>query len=618
MNTHRQLNKIIVAHRWSAQVTVISLMSFLLQACNRDAVNAGSPALATAPLTLPTPTTPTTPTTVTTPSTPSTSTPSLVPTPVTATATATAPVTAPVVSSDKGMTVSESNNTAVLKGGVSPFKNALTKLDPSPNPPTTAHTYKFNNGPLKNPLKGWSGAQFYTNPEWTVGHQYIDWSGFEPSQGHFDYPFVENIINQPGSKGKHVVLRLFCDFWSNVPTHCPQWIRDQIGVATITGKDNAKITDYNDTRYVDRAKSAIAALAYQYDKDPRVMAFELGLLGYFGEWHTARFTNLDGSGYNISTDTKSAILNAYETNFTQKKLEGRYPWDETLKKSTRIGFHNDVFNPNNSQSNDFNNNIFDHPDLVKYGPIGGEVPDRNNDELKAEKPLLLHGAGATMINNGHYSYMFAGAYNVNPGETDYDKFLDLSKLMGYNYQIKSANFADTLSKQDTMYVDIEVENIGVAPISYDWNVEFALLNNKYEPVTSSQADCSLTKVLGQNDVKPSTTTSGSTEVPPPNVVKPSTNLILSKLSPGDYKVAVRISQPGATEKKDVLWGLDARNVYIQFANESVILPEKGGIPTLTEVNIDHKLLVVEGKWGSDNEFIGGWSVLGTATVTGPK
>lgn len=62
---------------------------------------------------------------------------------------------------------------------------------------------------------------------------------------------------------------------------------------------------------------------------------------------------------------------------------------------------------------------------------------------------------------------------------------------------------------------------------------------------------------------------------------------------GEYRLAIRISQPGADEAKSQPWKLDARNTYIVFANN---------VP------------VVDGRWGSQNRLVGGWSILGTVAV----
>ncbi|MFK7996482.1 MAG: hypothetical protein AB8B87_20255, partial [Granulosicoccus sp.] len=45
------------------------------------------------------------------------------------------------------------------------------------------HTYAKNDGPFKNPLKGWNSGWDGGNdhPESSVGFQYIPWKDFEPS-----------------------------------------------------------------------------------------------------------------------------------------------------------------------------------------------------------------------------------------------------------------------------------------------------------------------------------------------------------------------------------------------------------------------------------------------------
>ena len=36
--------------------------------------------------------------------------------------------------------------------------------------------------------------------------QYIKWKDFEPTNGNFNYDYIEEVINRPGSSGRHIIL----------------------------------------------------------------------------------------------------------------------------------------------------------------------------------------------------------------------------------------------------------------------------------------------------------------------------------------------------------------------------------------------------------------------------
>jgi hypothetical protein len=151
----------------------------------------------------------------------------------------------------------------------------------------------------------------------------------------------------------------------------------------------------------------------------------------------------------------------------------------------------------------------------------------------------------------------------------------LHRMMGYNFQIESANFPDSLSSNATMPVALTAKNIGVAPLYFDWQVQFALLDSKDQPVILSSPSFRLTTVK------------------PGDTFTLSTNLLPRNASPGNYRLAVRIIQPDADAAKPAPWKLDARNTYILFAND---------LPTL------------DGNWTTDNALKGGWSILGAVSL----
>lgn len=268
------------------------------------------------------------------------------------------------------------------------------------------HRYVKNDGPDKNPMKGWNAGWWYEGREETsVGFQYIAWREFEPSNGVFDKSAVERIIDRAGSDGRHLILRLHCDWaglhdptnpqerWKGWSAGCPEWMYDEgensVGVTHITGMHKGDkdwqgnplaptITDYNDPKYLEQA---IAKLAEFYDDDPRVYAIELGILGYWGEWH-AHGSNLDSNGgyeidkysnsYTVSDQSKQQVYDSYLKEFSSARLMARYPSETIFENGNEIGFHNDFFMPENGQSIDFDNAVSAR-NLWLQGPIGGEA-----------------------------------------------------------------------------------------------------------------------------------------------------------------------------------------------------------------------------------------------------
>lgn len=170
--------------------------------------------------------------------------------------------------------------------------------------------------------------------------------------------------------------------------------------------------------------------------------------------------------------------------------------------------------------------------------------------------------------------MKAGAYRVTSGESNYEGYMKLHKQMGYNYQIDVARFPEVLSHSDTLNAQVIGTNIGVAPMYFDCDVQFALLDASNNPVITENSSARLTSIM------------------PGMMFDFSSDIELSSIAVGDYKLAMRIIQPGADAAKGSAWKLDARNTYILFSND---------------------LTVIDGEW-KNNSLVGGWSVLGDVTV----
>lgn len=456
--------------------------------------------------------------------------------------------------------------------------NVTAGNTPPPVDPGTAavaHTYPANAGPDRNPHKGWNSSWFSAQSESSVGFQYLAWKDFEPINGSFDFDKVEQILARAGSKGQHFVLRLYCEWdgW-DATSSCPPWLYSQVGVRRLSGDNGRKLTDFNDPKYLDEAVQAIEALAQRYDSDPRVHAFQLGVLGFWGEWHTHGFKQ-NGVGYTITDASKNRILEAYKTHFRNAPVQGRYPWREPLTSAGFIGFHNDYFVPNSAHSNEFDA-MLAAGGQWQNGPVGGEAPPRSSSQAATEKAALFSAStGQTMIETARYSTMSPGAYRVTARDAYYAGYMRLHRLMGYNFRIDQAVFPDAVDATQSLAVRLDARNAGVARLYHPWSAQFALLDAQGRPVVQSDAPLDLTAVG------------------PSGRFSLAAVLDRSGLAAGSYRLAVRLIQPGAGSAKPKPWGLDARNAYILFANE---------------------LSTLDAQWNADNMLVGGWSVLGAVVL----
>ena len=525
-------------------------------------------------------------------------------------------------------------------GAVATLTLIITAAPPpppsSPLPPTVvAHTYTKNDGPPKNPFKGWNSGGWSTPyDDETVGSQIAMWKDLEKSKdADISEDVIINTINNSGSKDRHVIFRILTDYepWyfpnktGNDKYDAPAWLFEDpsIGIdphiywsywddEKMKGNQDASkdgrnpinqpagstdiaypyITDYNNENFLIRAVSFINRFAAVIKKNSsysaRIFVMQFGFLGEWGEWNlSTRSWGYDDPTKNkygiggIKDSTKKRIVDAMVQAFagTDIQFQGRYPSDFARDNNSpnkphvgnRIGYHNDCFFPDACGSNDWDQEINKYG-LWLNGPTGGETPSTNDQQVN-----MMYGPqnqGETMIRTGHYSTM-AGGFRQAEGKQYSDGSKKLHRLMGYNFQIESATFADTLSTADTMPIQLMATNIGVAPTYNAWDIQFALLNGKDEPMVQAPADFRLATVLPQ----------GSFTL--------STNLSPSSVPPGNYRLGVRVIQQGAALAKAASWNLDPRNTYMLWANN---------------------LLTVDGSWDTKNALQGGWSILGTISL----
>tara|TARA_B100001057_G_scaffold463216_1_gene516968 strand:- start:15540 stop:16058 length:519 start_codon:yes stop_codon:yes gene_type:complete len=168
---------------------------------------------------------------------------------------------------------------------------------------------------------------------------------------------------------------------------------------------------------------------------------------------------------------------------------------------------------------------------------------------------------------------------INACENESDElcevFMKLHRLMGYNFQIEKCKFQERLLPNELLSIELEINNIGVAPMYYDWDVEFGILSDEKELLKIIETDYKTTNIL------------------PGDKIFFRVEKSITDFLKGKYNIGVRIVQPGSQIKKSDVWKLDSRNTYILFSNE---------------------IEVINGYWDHLNALYGGWSILGEFNI----
>jgi hypothetical protein len=344
-------------------------------------------------------------------------------------------------------------------------------------------------GPLDNPLKGWCP---YTdageiNQPYSMVFQYVPWSKLEPREGDFQFEAWEKSWNVDAARDKHIIFRVFVDYPS-LPSGLPAWLRTA-GVNEVAYQEHGGgvSPDYNDPKLVAAMERFIDALGKRYNKHPRIAFIQLGLLGFWGEWHTWP----RGEMY-ASPQTEQCIIDAYRRAFPDKSLMVRYARDHAGQQPW-IGFHDDMFPQDTDNGKDwsFLAGIRDagRTGNWKRAVVGGEmVPNQAKRWLGQDYETTF-----TMLQRAHFSWVgpYCPALERSQDPAFRDRSETLVRSMGYEFQLTELRHPGVAKANENIRISLSGNNTGVAPFYYPWPVEWALLDSTGKVLTAQKTDWDL-------------------------------------------------------------------------------------------------------------------------------
>ncbi len=263
----------------------------------------------------------------------------------------------------------------------------------------------------------------------------------------------------------------------------------------------------------------IEAMGKRYNAHPRVAFIQLGLLGFWGEWHTYQHEK-----WFASDATQQRILAAYRRAFPDKQLMARYG-DGACGKHDWLGFHDDMFPEDTDNGEDWSFlarlRRAGRADSWRRNIIGGEmVPDAALRWMGKDFEHTM-----AMIDRSHFSWV--GPYGPALEDRQDDQFIEncrkAVRRMGYQFRLTEIRYRSPVVSGDQVVVQIQGVNEGVAPFYYPWPVELALLDAHGQPQTRLAASVDIRKWL------------------PGEFVFKVTDKVKAK--PGKYRLAIGIIDP---------------------------------------------------------------------------
>lgn len=282
---------------------------------------------------------------------------------------------------------------------------------------------------------------------------------------------MDNYLSGSASRNMHAVWRVILDF-PGYEFKVPQYLIEA-GINTIS-YDGGVSLDYGDPLLLEAMEQLITRLGKRYDGDKRLGFLQVGLLGFWGEWHT---WGVDDA---IPPGSQERVTGWFANSFSKTQIQTRYA--VTTGYEAGFGRHDDSFayNTLDGPSNGgvehewyFWPNVIElnQSDFWHRGATGGEtsvqlqieVFDPGYPARTYEKQDFMECVRAV-----HATYMFHHAAFKDGGFSG----LELTNArraharMGYNFHVPLVSVKAS-STPSTVDVDVTVRQIGVAPFYYD-------------------------------------------------------------------------------------------------------------------------------------------------------
>lgn len=341
--------------------------------------------------------------------------------------------------------------------------------------------------------------------------------------------------------------------------------------------------------------------------------------------------NPDSDGKLVVVRSGVAGIDAPSYDGLSALTQARYPAELGYNVPTAgIGYTNgwinvDAIPEDGNNDVDIGNKDFNDPlddilsedgrNLWSFGPVGGEWPPNREPGIEGVieewTSFWSSDVGEDYIKRGHYSFarppqidtikrliddaaggvnswsLVPDNWNVFAADRQQvgdahegqggggDLFRQWHRMMGYNYQISNVQHF-LVADNSRISLSFDVNNIGLAAFHFDWDVEVAILNSNNEVMQLiSIADADM------REWSPDAISAVSVRA----------DLTFDVTQPDqEYRIGLRMVQPGATEPKDDAWKLNDNLLYVVISND---------------------VEVIEGVSNNQNQLEGGWNILDT-------
>ncbi|MFC1408196.1 carbohydrate-binding protein [Streptacidiphilus sp. N1-12] len=390
----------------------------------------------------------------------------------------------------------------------------------TPDPSLTDHQLTYAEGPLDNPDKGLA-VYYNAGTDQNTGYPHsITWSYFPLSAvmtnagdcTALDWTPVEKMLNETASYGNTAAIRFYLDYPSGNPTNgMPACWNGKVP----TNNDTywgTQSPDYNNAFLLSSLQQFIGQFGAKYDGDPRIGFIQMGLIGYWGEWHTWPENGTGGQPDFMATDANAAlIVNAFANAFHTTKIEVRYPTSGGgAANNLDVGYHDDSFCyregtplagvtlPQSMGGADYSQLQY----ALNEGVENKWITDSMGGEVRPEIQGTAFNTWSTGANGSdddmkacieaeHTTWKLdQGSTSYSPTDPDVGAAV---RAMGYDLTVPDAYYKNTVS--GTASIGVKISNDGVAPFYHPWTVRLGLKDSTGKVVKTWNTSWDLRQVM---------------------------------------------------------------------------------------------------------------------------
>lgn len=246
------------------------------------------------------------------------------------------------------------------------------------------------------------------------------------------------------------------------------------------GDGPGRAPEYNSPAMRQQLQQFIRAFARRYDGDPRITAVHVGLLGFWGEWHTSGC-----DAWEPNATTRQIVRDTYAASFVQTPLHTRYARASDVSGVT-FGFSEDYFPSFTAMCNAFatkmplcddtgwwnlewgyRNEIPAARNNWKSNPIGGESPLASQKTTWTSRTADI----VKLLRDYHFTWLGPAGQHENTGSGFPAKMNTIKRALGYEFTVRQVTWPDAMRAGASATVRLSMENTGSAPLYHVYRTE---------------------------------------------------------------------------------------------------------------------------------------------------